>query len=293
VATELLELLETDQVLRREAFEDIPAQLVSLLDRDLLVDPTRSPVEKRPRLICSLCVQLADITEASYITEALEMLEQELFTEHPLDENHARDIYALTNGVMSVLLTRGMTLTECYLLYINIFRNVSTEPDAFRTAFHSFRQKLVTPTRDVTVRMFIISEKLHTLLNTQGPTLQFNGCVFRPLDEARQRFSLSVDIPVCSMSDTSARNMAGQMLRESLDVIAYMVGKGDITVQKQFMIIRDEDETEVPRFDNEIEANSDRLTDEEFARFMVAMNRLFTDTPDVSRKNQLRISVFP
>jgi hypothetical protein len=87
--------------------------------------------------------------------------------------------------------------------------------------------------------------------------------------------------------------MAGQMLRESLDVIAYMVGKGDITVQKQFMIIRDEDEAEVPRFDNEIEANSDRLTDEEFARFMVAMNRLFTDTPDVSRKNQLRISVFP
>jgi hypothetical protein len=78
--------------------------------------------------------------------------------------------------------------------------------------------------------------------------------------------------------------MAGQMLRESLDVIAYMVGKGDITVQKQFMIIRDEDEAEVPRFDNEIEANSDRLTDEEFARFMVAMNRLFTDTPDVSRK---------
>lgn len=38
VATELLELLETDQVLRREAFEDIPAQLVSLLDRDLLVE---------------------------------------------------------------------------------------------------------------------------------------------------------------------------------------------------------------------------------------------------------------
>lgn len=98
VATELLELLETDQVLRREAFEDIPAQLVTLLDRDLLVDPTRSPVEKRPRLICSLCVQLADITEASYITEALEMLEQELFAWPPLDEHHARDIYSLTNG---------------------------------------------------------------------------------------------------------------------------------------------------------------------------------------------------
>jgi hypothetical protein len=84
---------------------------------------------------------------------------------------------------------------------------------------------MVTPTQDVTVRMFITSEKLRT-----GPTRQFNRCVFRPLDEARQRFSLSVDIPVCSMSDTSARNMAGQMLRESLDVIAYMVGKGDITV---------------------------------------------------------------
>ncbi|MDA5473521.1 hypothetical protein [Yersinia kristensenii] len=284
VATELLDLLETDQVFKREAFKGIPAQLVSLLDRDLLVDPTRSPVEKRPRLICSLCVQLADITEASYITEALEMLEQELFSAHPLENSDAQEIYALTNGIMSVLLTRGMTLTECYLLYINIFRNVSAEPDSFQAVFHSFRQKLVTPTRHITVRMFITSEKLHTLLSTQGPTLEFNGCVFRPLDDARSRFSLSVDIPVCSMSDASARNMAGQMLRESLDVIAYMAGKGEISVQKQFIIIREEGETEVARFDNEIEANADRLTDEEFARFMVAMNRLFTDTSDVSRK---------
>lgn len=284
VATELLELLENDQVLKREAFGGIPDQLMRLLDRDILPDPTRSTVERRPRLISSLCVQLAEVTEASYVTEALEMLEQELFTEQAFEERNAQNIYALTNGIMSVLLTRGMTLTECYLLYNNIFRNMNAEPDAFRDAFHSFRQKLVTPTRKVTVRMFITSEKLHNLLNTQGPTLQFNGCVFRPLTESRSRFTLSVDIPVCSMSDASARNMAGQMLRESLDVIAYMAGKGEITVQKQFTIIRDDGEIEVPRFDNEIEANADRLTDEEFARFMVAMDRLFTDTPVVSRK---------
>ncbi|MGM8417523.1 hypothetical protein ACS6GC_21785 [Enterobacter hormaechei subsp. xiangfangensis] len=284
VATELLELLESDQVLKRETFGGIPDQLMSLLDREMLPDPTRSAVEKRPRLISSLCVQLAEVTEASYVTEALEMLVQELFTEQPLAEQNAQNIYALTNGIMSVLLTRGMTLTECYLLYNNIFRNMGAEPDGFHDAFHSFRQKLVTPTRNVTVRMFITSEKLHNLLITQGPTLQFNGCVFRPLTEARPRFSLSVDIPVCSMSDASARNMAGQMLRESLDVIAYMAGKGEIKVQKQFTIIREDGETEVPRFDNEIEANADRLTDEEFARFMVAMDRLFMDTPVVSRK---------
>ncbi|ULR31713.1 hypothetical protein MJO48_03095 [Dickeya fangzhongdai] len=271
VATELLELLQDDQVLKRAVFNGIPDQLMSLLDKDLLNDPTRSPVEKRPRLIRSLCVQLANITEARYVTEALEVLEQQLFMELPLEEDNAQEIQALTNGVMSVLLTRGMTLTECYLLYINIFRNVSADQGGFRAAFHSFRQKLVTPTEEVTVRMFITSEKLHTLLNTQGPALQFNGCVFRPLDEARTRFSLSVDIPVCSMSDTSARNMAGQMLRESLDVIAYMVGKGDITVQKQFTIVRGDEEIEVARFDNEIEANADRLTDEEFTRFMVAI----------------------
>lgn len=40
----------------------------------------------------------------------------------------------------------------------------------------------------------------------------------------------------------------------------------------------------MPRFDNEIEANADRLTDEEFTQFMVAMSGLFAGTPDASRK---------
>ncbi|MEI7152673.1 MULTISPECIES: hypothetical protein [Pectobacterium] len=286
MATELLELLQEDRVVSSPVFKGIPEQLIKLLPSDVLEDPTKSPVEKRPRLIRSLCVQLAHITEYSYVPEALQLLEQRLFMAEPLDPESAQEIHALANGIMSVLLTRGMTLTECYLLYINIFRNGVTSSADFPAAFNSFRQKLITPTEEVTVRMFITSEKLYTLLNQHGPSLQFNGCLFRPIDSAqpRTRFSLSVDIPVSSMSDTSARNMAGQMLRESLDVIAYMAGKGNITIQKHFIIIRGEEENEVPRFDNEIEANADRLTDEEFARFMVAMNQLFTDTPDVSRK---------
>ena len=74
------------------------------------------------------------------------------------------------------------------------------------------------------------------------------------------------------------------MLRESLNVIVYMVGRGNISMQKQFIIVRGEVETEAPRFDNEIEVNADRLTNEEFTGFMFAMDRLFADTPDVSRK---------
>lgn len=286
VATELLELLQEDRVVKSPEFKGIPDQLIKLLPPGVLEDPTKSPVEKRPRLIRSLCGQLAHITEDSYVPAALQLLEQQLIMADPLDPESAQEIHALANGIMSVLLTRGMTLTECYLLYINIFRNGVTSSAEFPDAFNSFRQKLITPTEKVTVRMFITSEKLYTLLNQHGPSLEFNGCLFRPIssDQPRTRFSVSVDIPVSSMSDTSARNMAGQMLRESLDVIAYMAGKGNITLQKHFTIIRGEEENEVPRFDNEIEANADRLTDEEFARFMVAMNRLFTDTPDVSRK---------
>jgi hypothetical protein len=284
VVLELLDILEQDNVLKSGLFIDTVSQLISLLPRDQLDDSTRSPVEKRPRLIRSLCSQLANISESHYVTQALALLEQQLFTHQILGTEEALRIYSLTNNIMSILLTRGMTLTECYLLYINIFRNrVVDEPDPFRTAFDSFRQKLVTPTEEVTVRMSIVSEKLYSLLITHGPCLHFNGCLFRPLEDNRMRF-ISVDIPVRSMSDASARNMAGQMLRESLDVIAYMAGKGDITIQKQFVIVRGEVETDVPRFDNEIEANADRLTDEEFTQFMVAMSGLFAGTPDASRK---------
>ncbi|MBJ9260650.1 hypothetical protein I5495_25320 [Citrobacter amalonaticus] len=285
VATELLEILEQDSVLNEDVFSGISAQIISLLPRDLLEDPTRSPVEKRPRLIRSLCDQLAVLTETHYVTRALDMLEQLLFSAEALGSNEEQHIHSLTNNIMSVLLTRGMTLTECYLLYINIFRNtVYTEEGAFRTAFISFMQKLVTPTEQVTVRMFIVSEKVHSLLAIHGPALEFNGCQFRLQDEGRSRHTLSVDIPVRAMSDASARNAAGQLLRESLDVIAYMAGKADISVQKHFVIIRNGQETVVPRFDNEIEANADRLTSDEFTGFMVAMNGLFTGTPDASRK---------
>lgn len=284
VANELQELLSEDRVLRRAIFADIPAQLISLLPEDLLDDPTRSPVEKRPQLIRSLCVQLADLVEQHYVPESLVVLEHCLFAAPELHPEDAKEIHALTSSIMSVLLSRGMTLTECYLLYINIFRNTDTTRDGFLSAFSSFRQKLVTPTEKLTVRLFITSEKLHGLLSEQGPALAFNGCLFRALSDVRSRYSVAVDIPVTSMSDTSARNMAGQMLRESLDVIAYMVGRGDMAMQKQFVIVRGEEETEVPRFDNEIEANADRLTNEEFVDFMFAMDRLFADTPDVSRK---------
>lgn len=285
VATELREILEQDRVLKDEVFNGIPAQLVELLPSDLLDDLTRSPVEKRPRLMRSLCSQLAELTETHYVTQSLKKLENLLFAGDGLNAVEMQDIYALTNNMMSVLLTRGMTLTECYLLYINIFRNTDyTGADIFRAAFTSFMQKLITPTEHVTVRMYIVSEKVHALLSTHGPSLDFNGCQLRLQDDGRSRNTLTVDIPVRAMSDASARNTAGQLLRESLDVIAYMAGKADITVQKHFVIIRDGQETAVARFDNEIEANADRLTSDEFTRFMVAMNGLFTNTSDASRK---------
>ncbi|MBY4890723.1 hypothetical protein K5Y32_22605 [Pantoea sp. DY-15] len=285
VAGELIDILEQDPVLSSVKFDAIPRQLIELCPRDILSDRTKSQIEKRPRLIQSLCSQLGSLIEQYYVTEALALLDLQLFSPDEMGAAEARAIHGLTNNIMSVLLTQGMTLTECYLLYVNILRNAA-EPGAegFRLSFDSFSQKLVTPMEELTVRMYIFSEKLHDLLNTTGPSLQFNGCLFKPLDDGRNKFVISVDIGIRAMSDTSARNGAEHLLRESLDVIAYMIGKSEIGFQKPFVIVRGDTETQVPRFDNEIEANADRLTADEFARFMVAMNGLFSSASEESRK---------
>ncbi|EMH4109481.1 hypothetical protein I5L21_15195 [Serratia liquefaciens] len=285
VIEELLDILEHDRCLNDEVFRGIPVQILSLCPRDILNDRTKSPVELRPRLMKSLCGQLISLISTYYVPHAFEHLAQQLFAADEMNDDDAQAIHGLTNSIMSVLLTQGMTLTECYLLYINLFRNGDRSGlGGFRAQFDSFRQKLITPLEDVTVRMYIVSEKLYALLSANGPALDFNNCHFQTLIDGRTRNTISVDILTQSMSDASARNGAGQMLRESLDVIAYMVGKGDITIQKQFVIIRGGNEIEVPRFDNEIEANADRLTAEEFTRFMMAMAGLFSGASDESRK---------
>lgn len=284
VVGELLDILENDRILRHGAFLGIPDQIIELCPREFLDDRTKSQIERRPLLIKSLCNQLISLIGTHYVTCALDLLEQQIFSPQPLNTPEARGVHDLTNNVMSILLTQGLTLTECYLLYINIFRNTAGGSDAFSQAFNSFRQKLITPLEDVVVRLFITNQKLHELLTNNAPELNFNGCVFRPLPTWRVKHAVSVDIRIRSMSDSSARNGAEQLLRESLDVIAYMAGKGEIAIQKPFEIIRGEHRTEVPRFDNEIEANADRLTAEEFGRFMVAMEGQFSQKSGESRK---------
>ncbi len=284
-AGELLDILEHDRCMGGKVFRDLASQIIDLCPRDILEDRTRSPIEKRPRLLKSLCSQLISLIDTNYVTQALDRLEPLLFARKDMSDDDATVIHAHTNNLISTLLTQGTTLTECYLHYLNIFRNSDKgELNDFQSQFASFRQKLITPVQDITVRMFIVSEKLHSLLSVNGPALDFNDCRFRPLNDCRTRNTIEVDIRIKSMSDTSARNGAGRMLRESLDVIAYMVGKGDISIQKQFVIIRDGQETGVPRFDNEIEANADRLTADEFVRFMLAMENLFLGASDESRK---------
>ncbi|HAV1236036.1 TPA: hypothetical protein JGU28_000661 [Salmonella enterica] len=282
-AIELLEILKTDNCLSDIRFEKIPDQIILLCDRNELKDKTKSPIEQQPKLIQSLCSHLIELIHKHYIDILLEKISIAINIQESPDNNHFNEIYLYTNNLMSHLVTRGMPLTECYLLYYNILRHV--ENGDFSEKYDSWETKIKSPESTFIVTMFLENEKLFNLLSAHGSSLTFDSCDFLLPDEDGNKNKIEVSIKVSATSKSSARSQAEYVLRKSLDVIAYMVGKSDIVISKPYKVTSEDGSTrEFRNFDTEINANSDRLTPDEFLHFMNAMGCLYKNATPESRK---------
>lgn len=283
-AQELLELLKEDAVLADARFENIPIQLKDMLDnKNAWSDKERSPVEKNQGLMESLFTQLKLTLEEHYIPVSLEHLQAELGKKDiPVDQDYAC-IASLCNNTMSFLLTLGMPLAECSLLYVRILMN---NKHNFEDRFASWAEKIDVRSQRYIVSLTMENDKLHDMLQQAGEKTEFNGCEYAPFISDKQVRSAKAEIEVQAVSVLAARVKADFLLKDSLDVVAYMLGRGQINTHNAFSV-RDKEgkETEIPGFSNEILTNSDRLTLSEFGHFMSAITGLFTKaSPESARK---------
>lgn len=286
-ATELLSILKTDKCLAAPPFEDTSENITNLFNPyNIIKDPTKSPVEQKQNLFKSLCAELRVKVDEHYITKSIEAIEDELvkLTE-PTDEELSY-LLNLTNNLMSVMLSNGMPLTECFLLYNNIL--IRSDKGGFKERFDSLKGKLIQPNSDYEVRFKLENEELYNLLIGDNPEQSFNDCLFAPREGEKGKKFITAKILASGTSMFCARNKAEQKLMDALDVIAYMVGKNNIKIQKQFKIQSLEPESQPVYLNNsdyEISANTDRLTKTEFNHFIRSMDGLFKKaSPEAKKK---------
>lgn len=286
-ATELLNILKTDKCLAAPPFEDTVENIINLFNPyNIIKDPTKSPVEQKQNLFKSLCSELRVKVNDHYITKSIEAIESEVVKlAEPIDDELSY-LLSLINNLMSVMLSNGIPLTECFLLYNNIL--MRSDKGGFKERFDSWKSKLIQPNSDYEVRFKLENEELYNLLIGDAPEQSFNDCLFAPRERDNGKKFITAKIVTSGTSMFCARNKAEQKLMDALDVIAYMVGKNNIKIQKQFKIQSLAPESQPVYLNNsdyEISANTDRLTKTEFIHFVRSMDGLFKKaSPEAKKK---------
>ncbi|MBN3218543.1 hypothetical protein [Pectobacterium polaris] len=290
--SEFLEILIQDELLNDSIFLSLNMKITSLFTKlGLIKDPNKSPVEKQKKLFQSLCKQLRLIIENDYVDLAADKIKSIVEKSETPSDDELMKLYNKINNLMSVLLTKGMPLTECYLLYNNIL--LKNDKGDFDERYQSWRNKISQKPSNHTVMFILENDVLHDLLSGNDQPIAFNDCQFKIIDTEKGKKYIQVKIDTKAITQLSARIKADQILVESLDVIAYMIGKGKIEIKNKFSVKTEgEDVNIINHFDNEINVNSDGLTKDEFTHFIKSMDVLFKNATVESRKKSVLHFIF-
>lgn len=243
IMSEFLDLIVSDTVLKSSKFEGIPENIKSICSPDNKInDLNSSPLEKRRKLIISLLKNLKELLVQHYRNEAFRALSSILEGGTQLSSEEKDDIYFITNSIISVLLSLGMPLAECYLLYRNFLQSINSTPDQnkkgydnFGEAFEAFRQKLTMPKQEYKVTLRLESQRLHNLLMRHGgnSSISFQNCELLPIPHFKKN-KVAANIAVSAISEMAARRCSEEELFNAIDVISYMMKSPRIEVEKEY-----------------------------------------------------------
>lgn len=281
---ELLEILKDDYVLQNNLCGELPQQIKIMLDsKNAWSDKARNPVEKLQGLMQSLFIELRQIIESDYVSIAIRLLSEAIDKNDPVTDEDYTYISKISNNLMSVLLTRGMPLAECYLIYK---RSLHKTGVTFEERFQSWAKKVDVKKQKFKIKLRLEGERLYDMLATTSNGIEFNGCHYAA-DMNNDKKGAEVIIFVDAISALSARTRADFILKDSLDVVTYMAGNSQIEIRNRFYVAA-EDRSYlgvIAGFSNEILTNSDRLTLAEFSHFMQAISSLCAkSTPESVKK---------
>ncbi len=279
VIQELLDILRTDICLSNDAFKNVAHQVLSICsDEKKLNDANVSPVEKRKALIFSLLNQLSSLVRENYRNVAVEILREKLLSGPKNSDEAFSDIYSITNSLISVLITLGMPTSECYSLVKNYLYK---RDEPFDVSFNSLLSKIVFEPFPVKIKLAMTSVKLYLLVDEAGGHISFKNCLFSVIKNGANN-SIEVEVKVEAISFSSAKKRADSDLHKALDVIAYMMGRNDIQIHKQYTATNliDGRSKTLREFEKPLVNALDRLSRSEFELYMTTMSRLHDKATD-------------
>lgn len=284
VAEELLAILKEDSALQDPVFRNIPSRLLHMLDyKDAWSDIGRSPIEKEQGLIENYFEELKSLLIENYLPVNINLLQNELNKTSTPTQDEFGKIVQLCNNIMSFMLTLGIPLKECNYYFD---RTLFKDKYAFHVRFQSWESKVNVREQAYTVKFSMENNKLYDMLTSSPTQIIFNGCTYGNRINNLNKKITDVDIDVISYSVLAARLEAEVILRDSLDVVAYMLGPGEINKHQAFDVTDSSGTVvRIHSFSNAILTNSDRLTLSAFSHFISSMTTLLRkSSPASSRK---------
>ncbi len=279
VIQELLDILRSDICLSDDAFKNVAQHVLSICsDEKKLNDANVSPIEKRKALIFSLLNQLSSLVRKNYRNVAVEILREKLLSGPKNSDDIFCEIYNITNSLISVLITLGMPTSECY----SLVKNYLFERDnPFDVSFNSLLSKIICEPFPVKIKLTMTSKSLYLLVDEAGRNIRFKNCFFSIIQNGANN-SIEVEVEVEAISFSAAKKKADADLHKALDVIAYMMGKNDIQIHKQYIAtnLMDARSKTLREFEKPLVNALDRLSRNEFELYMTTMSRLHNQATD-------------
>ncbi|OHU91845.1 MULTISPECIES: hypothetical protein [Pseudoalteromonas] len=264
VARELEGFLQNDPIIKKSVFNNIPQQLAETLTSH------DNPLENKRSLIVSFLQELRNLINTHYRNESTSELSALLSDESEFNDSLLRDIYISANSLMSVLITQGMPISECYLLCRNYLMK-RKDTVTFGDAIEGFFSKLKLPYGQYEVTLKLDDKKLYELIGRTS-VKSLGDCHFStvPRTEEERRYYVSAKIKVHAISFSSAIAASEKILFQAIDLFSYFLGKREIKILSKAEVVSSSngDSKQLPRFEKELANILERWSDDELSDYM-------------------------
>lgn len=283
-ATELYELLKKDITLKNNEFGGVPEQIIDLFPQSDTGEINFSMLEKNKTLVLSFLKQLRNLLEKKYVSIVIEKLKNLLIDQDDFNEDVCSKTYYYTNMLIGTLLTMGMPLSECYILYKNYLMKRQKEVRgasidiSFEDSLKKLTDKISKGNQEITISMKLISKKLFSLIENTDESVHFQKCEFVLIEHPKKN-NVAVNIKVEAISLSAAHAKATLYLNNALAVIAYMMNREEVSIEKKYTATALNDQgnpvvKELYDFSQDINSSSDRLGMNEFDLYIKTISRL-------------------
>lgn len=281
---ELYELLKKDSTLKSNKFENVPTQIIGLFPKNDKGNINFSILEKNKTLVLSFLNQLKILLEKHYVSIVIENLANILINQDDFNEDVCSEIYYCTNMLIGTLLTMGMPLSECYMLYKNYLMKRQKEVNglstniSFENSYKKLTEKLSQGNKKITISMKLVSKKLFSLIENTDESVRFQKCEFVLIDHPKKN-NVAVNITVEAISFSAAHAKATLYLNNALAVISYMMNREEVSIEKKYTAttLNDQDVQivkELYDFSQGLNSSSNRLGMDEFNLYIKTISRL-------------------